>query len=52
MSSKELSVEYEGAFNVDKQLLADLLAATEIVRNAVEKLGSIPLTKPKGKKGS
>jgi hypothetical protein len=43
------SVEYEGAFNVDRQLLADLLAATEVVRNAVGKLGPIPQTKPKGK---
>ena len=33
--------EYEGYFEVDKQLLADLLAAAEVVRNAVEKLGPI-----------
>jgi hypothetical protein len=39
-------VEYEGFFDVDKQLLADLLAATEIVRAAVEKLG--PIRPPNG----
>ncbi len=33
--------EYEGFFDVDKQLLADLLAATEVVRAAVEKLGPV-----------
>ncbi len=35
------SVEYEGYVVFDKQLLIDLLAATEKVRNAVEKLGPI-----------
>jgi hypothetical protein len=33
--------EYEGAFNVDRQLLADLLNATDILKEAVEKLGPI-----------
>lgn len=35
-------VEYEGSFEVDEQLLVDLLGATEVVRKAVEKLGPIP----------
>ena len=46
------SIEYEGAFNVDRQLLADLLAATEIVQVAVAKLGPVPRDKAKGKSGS
>ncbi|MEA2977845.1 MAG: hypothetical protein QOF19_3365 [Alphaproteobacteria bacterium] len=36
------SAEYEGYFNVDKQLLTELVRATEIVRKAVEKLGPVP----------
>ena len=35
------TVEYEGRFEVDEQLLADLLRVTEVVRNAIEKLGRI-----------
>lgn len=35
------SVEYEGEFNVDRQLLADLLKATECVRQEVIALGPI-----------
>jgi len=34
--------EYEGTFAVDKQLLADLLAAAEIVQASVERLAPIP----------
>jgi hypothetical protein len=37
--------EYEGHFQVDKQLLADLLAATDAVQAAVAKLGPIPARK-------
>ena len=33
--------EYEGTFEVDNRLLADLLATTDLVRNAVEKLGPV-----------
>lgn len=33
--------EYEGYFDVDEQLLADLLKATQLIRKAVEKLGPI-----------
>jgi DNA-binding MarR family transcriptional regulator len=33
--------EYEGYFEVDKQLLADLLATSDLIRKAVERLGSI-----------
>jgi hypothetical protein len=33
--------EYEGHFDVDKQLLADLLRVAEIVGQSVEKLGPI-----------
>jgi hypothetical protein len=43
------SIEYEGYSEIDKQLLADLLNAAEIVRKAVEKLGPVPTTKGKGK---
>jgi hypothetical protein len=32
--------EYEGRFDVDSQLLSDLLAATDVVRETVEKLGA------------
>lgn len=35
------SVEYEGYFDVEDQLLADLLKATEIVLQEVEKLGPV-----------
>jgi hypothetical protein len=40
--------EYEGYFDVDRRLLADLLATTELVQEAVEKLGPIP--KPRTEK--
>lgn len=33
--------EYDGSFNVDGQLLTDLLAAAEVVAKAVEALGPI-----------
>ena len=33
--------EYEGHFDADEQLLKDLLRATEIVRQSVEKLGPV-----------
>jgi hypothetical protein len=33
--------EYEGHFNVDSQLLTDLLRVTEIVGRSVEKLGPV-----------
>lgn len=36
------SAEYEGYFAVDKQLLADLLAATAVLQDAIEKLGPVP----------
>ena len=35
------SVEYEGYFDIDKQLLIDLLEAAETVRASVEKLGPV-----------
>jgi hypothetical protein len=35
------SLEYDGSFNVDKQLLNDLLGATEETKNAIEKLGAV-----------
>jgi hypothetical protein len=41
--------EYEGFFEVDSRLLADLLATSDLVRNAVEKLGPIPKIGKKGK---
>lgn len=41
------SAEYEGYFDVDKQLLADLVKATTIVLKAVEALGPIPPEKSK-----
>jgi hypothetical protein len=34
-------IEYEGAFNVDPQLLKDLMTAAEAVLAAVDKLGPI-----------
>ncbi len=34
-------LEYDGIFNVDRRLLADLLTAAEAVKNAAEKLGPI-----------
>ena len=43
------SLEYDGAFNVDRQLPADLLMATKVVKNLVEKLGAIPRDKAKEK---
>ena len=33
--------EYEGSFDVDRQLLTDLLRVTGVVREAVEKLGPV-----------
>jgi hypothetical protein len=33
--------EYEGHFDTDKQLLTELLATTDLVQKAVEKLGAI-----------
>jgi hypothetical protein len=41
--------EYDGSFNVDKQLLNDLLGATEATKNAVEKLGAVPRHRTKRK---
>jgi hypothetical protein len=43
------SFEYDGSFNVDKQLLKDLVAATDKAKNAVEKLGPVPRRKTKVK---
>jgi hypothetical protein len=43
------SFEYDGVFNVDNQLLSDLLKATEAVKDAVEKLGSTPPQTKKAK---
>jgi hypothetical protein len=34
--------EYDGSFNVSAQLLFDLLRATELLKQKVEKLGPIP----------
>jgi hypothetical protein len=39
--------EYEGSIEVDAQLLADLLKITQVVQNAVAKLGPVPKSKPK-----
>ena len=39
--------EYEGQFDVDKALLADLLRTTALVQAAIEKLGAIPKTSSK-----
>ena len=36
------SIEYEGAADVDKRLVIDLLKAAEIVRGKVEELGPVP----------
>lgn len=36
------SIEYEGAVDVDKRLVVDLLKAAEIVRAKVESLGPVP----------
>jgi hypothetical protein len=41
------SVEYEGYHGVDRQLLADLLAATKKVEAGVTKLGPVVATKRK-----
>jgi hypothetical protein len=40
------SIEYEGAVDVDKQLVIDLLKAAETVRAKVENLGPVPADKP------
>jgi hypothetical protein len=34
--------EYDGTFNVDRQLLADLVAAAELLESAVGGLGPVP----------
>lgn len=39
--------EYQGAIEVDAQLLADLLKATQVVLDAVENLGPVPKSKAK-----
>ena len=39
------SVEYEGALEVNKQMVVDLLKAAETVQAAVEKLGPVRTTK-------
>jgi hypothetical protein len=36
------SIEYEGAVDVDKRLVIDLLKAAEIVRGKVGELGPVP----------
>jgi hypothetical protein len=36
------SLEYDGSFNVDTQLLSDLLKATEVIQERVGKLGPVP----------
>ena len=41
------SFEYDGTFNVDKQLLNSLLEVTEKVQIAIKKLGSVPGRKTK-----
>lgn len=41
------AAEYEGYFNADAQLLADLLAATKVTLEAIGKLGPISPTKSK-----
>ena len=38
--------EYEGYFEMDRQLLADLLSTTTLVLAGVQKLGPIPRSKP------
>lgn len=38
------AVEYEGALEIDKQLVIDLLKATQIVQTAIERLGPLPTT--------
>jgi hypothetical protein len=42
--------EYEGYFDVDAQLLTALLAAAELLRGAVEKLGPLPNNKSKARR--
>jgi len=41
--------EYDGSFDVDEQLLSDLIEATEKTKTAVEKLGPIPVHRKKEK---
>jgi hypothetical protein len=41
--------EYEGYFEVDGQLLADLIATAQLVRKAVENLGALPENGRNGK---
>jgi hypothetical protein len=38
-------MEYEGALGLNKQLVADLLKAAEIVRAKIENLGPVPADK-------
>jgi hypothetical protein len=40
------SIEYEGAVDVNKQMVVDLLKAAEVVRTKVEGLGPVPANKP------
>ena len=40
------SVEYEGALEVSKQMVVDLLKAAEMVQVAVEKIGPVSTTTP------
>ena len=40
------SMEYEGAFELDRQMVVDLLKAAGIVHAAVEKLGRVPARRP------
>src|SRR6476646_1114146 len=41
--------EYDGSFDVDEQLLSDLIEATEKTKTAVEKWGPIPVHRKKEK---
>jgi hypothetical protein len=43
------AAEYEGRFDVDQQLFAELLTATEALRSAVLKLGPVSASKRKDK---
>lgn len=43
------TLEYDGSFNVDNQLLKDLMSATDVVAKAVEALGSITQPKRSGR---
>lgn len=41
--------EYDGSFDIDSQLLTDLVKATELVGLAVDALGPVVQSKAKGK---